>query len=107
MGCLSIIFTLGAVVTEYGMNPSKIDRDSLQNMLSGLEALLAFFAGLYVQQVLDRYHFQRHFFLSSCYEFLISITFSCSRRPPKSLVLLQNVGHITMNFFLENSPLQK
>jgi len=55
MGCLSIIFTLGAVVTEYGMNPSKIDRDSLQNMLSGLEALLAFFAGLYVQQVLDRW----------------------------------------------------
>lgn len=55
MGCLSIIFTIGAVVTEYGMKPDKIDRDSLQNMLSGLEALLAFFAGLYVQQVLDRW----------------------------------------------------
>jgi hypothetical protein len=55
MGCLSIIFTIGALVTEYILKPEKIDRDSLQNMLTGLEALLAFFAGLYVQQVLDRW----------------------------------------------------
>eukprot|EP00494_Astrolonche_serrata_P024956 UN25216 len=55
MGFLSICFALGALSAEYVLQPEKLDIDALGSFMGGLEALLAFFAGLYVQQVLDRW----------------------------------------------------
>jgi len=55
MGFLTIIFTVGALLAEYVFQADKLEIESLEGLLVGMEALLAFFAGLYVQQVLDRW----------------------------------------------------
>ena len=55
---LSLIFACGGILVKYGMVPTEgfdaIDFITLRDFLGPLEALLAFFAGLYVAQILDR-----------------------------------------------------
>jgi len=62
LGFLSLVFLTGAVVCKYALGATRadasadiIDFEDLKGFLAPLEALLAFFAGLYLQQILDRW----------------------------------------------------
>ena len=54
MGYLSIIFCVSCFICNYLMVPEKINTDALADFLGGIDALMAFFAGMYVAQILDR-----------------------------------------------------
>jgi len=62
VGFLSLVFLTGAVLCKYVFGATRTDKSAdiidfqdLKGFLTPLEALLAFFAGLYLQQILDRW----------------------------------------------------